>query len=119
MRAAQDKRETSQALQAITRAASDHTIDPITEVLCGAALRQSDFVFNRMLRLQKQKEPVPLRLLWLPRTDFLRQSPRFEQIVSAAGLLPFWQDHGLPDVCKNEPAVYGCKIKSQKLKKED
>jgi tetratricopeptide (TPR) repeat protein len=119
MRATQDKRQTSQALQAITRAASDNSIDPITEVICGAALRQSDFVINRMLRLHKQNEAVPLRLLWLPRTDFLRQSPRFEEIVSAVGLLPFWQDHGLPDICKSEPNLYGCKIKPQKLKKEE
>ncbi|MFL6547859.1 MAG: hypothetical protein ACJ8OJ_04145 [Povalibacter sp.] len=119
MRAAQDKRQTSQALQAITRAASDHSIDAVTEVVCGTALRQSDFVFNRMLRLHKQKEAVPLRVLWLPRTDFLRQSPRFEEIVSAEGLLPFWQDHGLPDICQSEPTVYGCKIKPQKLKKEE
>jgi tetratricopeptide (TPR) repeat protein len=119
VRAAQDKRQTSQALQAITRAASDNSIDPITEVICGAALRQSDFVFNRMLRLHKQKEAVPLRVLWLPRTEFLRESPRFAEIVSAVGLLPFWQDHGLPDMCKSAPDAYGCKIKPQKLKKEE
>lgn len=112
LQAAANRRKTSEALQAITRAASDEIIDPVTEVVCGAALRQSDFVFNRMLRLHKQNEPVPLRILWLPQTSFLRQHPRFEEIVSAEGLLPFWQDHGLPDVCGAEPAIYGCKLRA-------
>jgi len=112
LQAATDRRKTSAALQAITRAASDDLIDPVTEVVCGAALRQSDFVFNRMLRLHKQNESVPLRILWLPQTGFLRQHPRFEEIVSAEGLLPFWQDHGLPDICSGEPAIYGCKLRA-------
>ena len=119
LRAAADKKQTSQALQAITRAASDRSIDPVTELVCGTALRQTDFVFNRMLRLEKQNESVPLRLLWLPRTDFLRQSARFESVVSTAGLLPFWQDHGSPDICQSETDVYGCKIKPQRLKKDE
>lgn len=112
LQAATNRRKTSEALQAITRAASDEIIDPVTEVVCGAALRQSDFVFNRMLRLHKQNESVPLRILWLPQTAFLRQHPRFEEIVSAEGLLPFWQDHGLPDICSGEPAIYGCKLRA-------
>lgn len=110
LQAATNRRKTSEALRAITRAASDGIIDPVTEVICGAALRQSDFVFNRMLRLHKQNESVPLRILWLPQTDFLRKNSRFEEIVSAEALLPFWQDHGLPDVCAAEPAIYGCKL---------
>jgi len=112
LQAATNRRKTSQALQAITRAASDRIIDPVTEVVCGAALRQSDFVFNRMLRLHRQNDSVPLRILWLPQTDFLRQHPRFEEIVDAETLLPFWQDHGPPDVCAHEAAVYGCKLRT-------
>jgi tetratricopeptide (TPR) repeat protein len=112
LRAAADKHKTSDALQAITLAASDRSIDPATEILSGTALRQSEFVFNRMLRLHKQKQSVPLRILWLPQTDFLRRHPRFEQIVNAEGLLPFWQEHGLPDVCSGEPDIYGCKLRS-------
>jgi hypothetical protein len=113
LQAAGNRRRTSQALQAITRAASEHFIKPGTELVCGAALRQSDFVFNRMLRLHKQDEAVPLRILWLPRTDFLRRHPRFAEIIGAEGLLPFWAEHGLPDICASEPAVYGCKMKAQ------
>lgn len=112
LQAAADRRKTSQALQAITRAASERLIDPVTEVVCGAALRQSDFVFNRMLRLHRQNDSVPLRILWLPQTDFLRQHARFEEIAEAAALLPFWQDHGSPDVCAQEPDVYGCKLRA-------
>lgn len=119
LRAVANRRETPRALQAITRAANDGLIDPVTELVCGAALRQSDFVFNRMLRLHKQNEAVPLRILWLPKTAFLRKHDGFETIVSTEGLLPFWQDHGLPDVCKDEPAVYGCRLKPQKIKKEE
>lgn len=114
LQAAANRRKTAAALQAITRAASDKVIDPVTEVVSGAALRQSDFVFNRMLRLHKQNEPVPLRILWLPQTHFLRKHPRFEEIVSAEGLLPFWQDYGLPDVCAAEPRTYGCKLGKKK-----
>lgn len=112
--AASDRRQTSNALRAITRAAGDRLIDPVTEVVCGAALRQSEFVFNRLLRLHKQNDSLPLRLLWLPKTEFLRQHPRFEDVVSTEGLLPFWQDHGLPDICVTEPEIYGCKLKAQK-----
>lgn len=118
LQAATNRRKTSEALRAITRAASDRLIDPVTEVVCGAALRQSDFVFNRMLRLHKQNESVPLRILWLPQTSFLRKHPRFEEIVSAEGLVPFWQDHGLPDICGLEPALYGCKLRAAAKKPE-
>jgi len=110
LRATTDKQQRSEAVRAITLAASNGSIDASTEILGGAALRQSDFVFNRMLRLHKQNEPVPLRILWLPQTAFLRSQRGFEDIVSAAGLLPFWQDHGAPDVCATEREIYGCKL---------
>ena len=110
--AAEKQRKTADALRAITLAANDRSIDPATEILAGAALRQSEFVFNRMLRLHKQHQAVPLRILWLPQTDFLRRHARFEQIVTAAALLPFWQEHGAPDVCTSEPQRYGCKQQS-------
>lgn len=112
LHAAAKQRKTSDALQAITLAANDRAIDPETEILTGAALRQSDFVFNRLLRMHKQNQSIPLRLFWLPQTDFLRRHARFEQIVNAEGLLPFWQEHGTPDVCASEPALYGCKQRS-------
>ena len=91
-------------------AASEQQIDPSTEILCGTALKQPDFVFNRMSRLQRQGERLPLRVLWMPQTKFLRHHARFEQIVSAAGLPAFWQEQGVPDVCTAEPALYGCKM---------
>jgi tetratricopeptide (TPR) repeat protein len=109
LHAAAKQRKTSDALQAITLAANARAIDPETEILTGAALRQSDFVFNRMLRMHKQNQSIPLRIFWLPQTDFLRRHARFEQIVNAEGLLPFWQEHGAPDVCASEPSLYGCK----------
>lgn len=109
LQAVGDRKRISLALQAITRAASDRTIDPTTELVCGAALRQADFVFNRMLRLHRQDEPVPLRLLWLPQTDFLRRHARFAEIIDAQALPAFWQDHGRPDYCAQEPDLYGCK----------
>jgi tetratricopeptide (TPR) repeat protein len=99
------------ALQAITRAADDEEIDIETELLFGTALRRPDFVFNRMLRLVKQNEAVPLRMLWLPQTEFLRRHRRFKEVVSAATLTTYWQDHGVPDVCVAEPKVHGCAVK--------
>jgi tetratricopeptide (TPR) repeat protein len=110
LQAAANRRQIPQALQAITLAASEQQIDPATEILCGAALKQPDFVFNRMSRLQRQGERLPLRVLWMPQTKFLRQHARFEQIVSAAGLPAFWQEQGTADVCADEPALYGCKV---------
>lgn len=110
LRAADNRRHIPQALQAVTLAASEQQIDPATEILCGAALKQPDFVFNRMSRLQRQGERLPLRVLWMPQTQFLRQHSRFEQIVSAAGLPAFWQEQGTADVCADEPALYGCKV---------
>lgn len=109
LHAAAKQRKASDALQAITLAANDRAMDPETEILTGAALRQSEFVFNRMLRMHKQNQSIPLRIFWLPQTDFLRRHARFEPIVNAEGLLPFWQEHGAPDVCASEPALYGCK----------
>jgi hypothetical protein len=73
-------------------------------------LKQPDFVFNRMSRLQRQGERLPLRVLWMPQTGFLRQHSRFEQIVGAAGLTAFWQEQGRPDICAEEAALYGCKL---------
>jgi tetratricopeptide (TPR) repeat protein len=106
-----DKNRIPEALQIITRNADDEAIDAATELLFGAALRRPDFVFNRMLRLAKQNEAVPLRVLWLPQTDFLRKHRRFKEVVSAASLTTYWQDHGLPDVCAAEPKVHGCTVK--------
>jgi tetratricopeptide (TPR) repeat protein len=110
LQAAENRRYIPQALQAVTLAASEKQIDPTTEILCGAALKQPEFVFNRMSRLQRQGERLPLRVLWMPQTQFLRQHARFEQIVSTAGLPAFWQEQGLPDVCGEEPKLYGCQL---------
>jgi tetratricopeptide (TPR) repeat protein len=100
-----------EALQVITRSADDEAIDAETEMLFGTALRRPDFVFNRMLRLARHNEAAPLRLLWLPQTDFLRKHRRFKEVVSAASLTTYWQDHGVPDVCAAELKVHGCAAK--------
>lgn len=118
LNAATDERKTSQALQAVTAAASEQAIDPVTEVVCGAGLRQADFVFNRLSRLHKQNQPLPLRVLWLPQTRYLREHQRFEEIVTTAALSPFWQDHGAPDACSTEPDTYGCSIKNKGQKSD-
>lgn len=100
------------ALRIVTRTADEGHIDIDTEILFGAALRRPDFVFNRILRLAKQNEAVPLRVLWLPQTAFLREHNRFREIVSTVNLSSYWQDHGVPDVCATEPTRYGCTFKS-------
>lgn len=111
LQAASDRARIPDALQSVTRAASDGHIDATTEILCGAALRRAEFVFNRMARLQRDREPVPLRMLWMPQTAFLRRHARFEQIVGTAGLPAFWQEYGPPDACKADPKIYGCKAR--------
>ena len=110
LRAAENRREIPHALQAVTLAASEQQIDPSTEILCGTALKQPDFVFNRMSRLQRQGERLPLRVLWMPQTQFLRRHARFEKIISDAGLPAFWQEQGVADVCATEADLYGCKL---------
>jgi Flp pilus assembly protein TadD len=111
LQAASDRGRIPDALQSITRAASDGRIDAATEILCGTALRRAEFVFNRMARLQRDREPVPLRMLWMPQTAFLRRHARFEQIVGTSGLPAFWQEYGPPDACKADPEIYGCKTR--------
>lgn len=111
LQAATDRARIPDALQSITRAASDGRIDATTEILCGAALRRAEFVFNRMARLQRERKPVPLRMLWMPQTAFLRRHARFEQVVSTAGLPAFWQEYGVPDACSADPKTYGCKAR--------
>jgi tetratricopeptide (TPR) repeat protein len=117
LQAAAERGRIPDALQSITRAASDGRIDAATEILCGAALRRAEFVFNRMARLQREHEPVPLRMLWMPQTAFLRRHARFEQIVSTAGLPAFWQEYGIPDACAADPKAYGCKARPLPQKK--
>ena len=112
LRAAVDRRQVPGALRAITLAANEKQIDATTEIMCGAALQRGEFVFNRMARMQRQREQVPLRVLWLPQTAFLRKHARFEEIVSNAGLSAFWQEQGVPYVCATEPATYGCKVRT-------
>lgn len=116
LRAAENRRHIPRALQAVTLAASEKQIDPSTEILCGAALKQPDFVFNRMSRLQRHGERLPLRVLWMPQTRFLRENARFEQIVSEAGLPAFWQEQGPPDVCASEPKLYGCQVQPSAIR---
>ena len=109
LRASRSRRSIREALQALTAAASEGRIDMTTEIQFGAALRQPDFVFNRMERLNRQGAPAPLRVLWLPQADFLRKQERFEQLVNEAGLPAFWQQYGPPEVCKSEPTTFACK----------
>jgi tetratricopeptide (TPR) repeat protein len=119
LQAASDRARIPDALQSITRASSDGRIDATTEILCGAALRRTEFVFNRMARLQRERELVPLRVLWMPQTAFLRRHARFAQVVSNAGLPAFWQENGLPDACTTDPKTYGCKTRPRSSKTQD
>lgn len=88
-----------QALRAITQGSSDGSLDPVTEVLFGVALEQPDFVFNRLLRLRKEGEEVPARLLWIKDTAYLREHPRFATVTEMLGLKAYWKERGGPDVC--------------------
>jgi tetratricopeptide (TPR) repeat protein len=112
LRAAGNRHEVADALRAITLAANEGQIDASTELMCGVALRRADFVFNRIARMQRQHEHVPLRIVWMPQSAFLRKHRRFEEVIGAAGLPALWQEHGGPDVCASEPAVYGCKLRA-------
>ncbi|HLS81772.1 MAG TPA: hypothetical protein VK025_10250 [Steroidobacter sp.] len=110
LQAAKDARHTPAALRAITRAANEGRISAASEILCGAALRQEQFVFNRMARLQRERAHVPLRIFWIPQADFLRRHPGFAAILDAAEIASYWQEQGAPDVCAHEPRTYGCRL---------
>src|SRR5690606_8255859 len=94
-----NRRQVPEALRAITRGANDGLIDASTEILCGVALREPEFVFNRIARLQNDDAHAPLRVLWVPTAKFLREHARFEQTIGAAGLTAFWHGNGPPDIC--------------------
>lgn len=111
LQAAANRRLVPEAMKAITQAANDGYIDASTEILCGAALKQPEFVFNRIARLAREESAAPLRVFWLPNADFLRKHPRFEDAMSEAGLFAFWHSSGAPDICESEPDVYGCNVK--------
>jgi tetratricopeptide (TPR) repeat protein len=97
------------ALREITRAASDSTLDPATEIMLGIALQQPDFVFNRLLRLHAQGKAVPTRFLWIRPAEFLREHARFATVTEQLGLKSYWQERGLPDVCNNAADLAICR----------
>lgn len=109
-RAAGNPRHASDALRAVTRATNEGYIDISTEILCGAALKQPEFVFNRIARLQRENLHAPLRMLWLPDAQFLRSHSRFEEAIGKAGLTALWHGSAPPDICAREPQVYGCNL---------
>ncbi|MET0661194.1 MAG: hypothetical protein ABW110_23905 [Steroidobacteraceae bacterium] len=109
LNAAGDRNQSVEALRSITSAASEGHVDPTTEVLAGVALKRSDFVFNRLLRLQHANEYAPLRVLWLPQTTNLRKHARFDDVLRASNLATFWARHGKPDVCAQEPRIAACR----------
>ena len=96
------------ALRALTRAADVGRVDITTETLLGAELGQADFVFNRLVRMDEQRQAVPLRLLWLPGSRFLREHPRFAEVIDQLELRTYWNQRSRPDHCRSEPAVSGC-----------
>ncbi len=97
-----------QALRAITQAASEGTLDPVTEILFGVALRQPDFVFNRLLRLRKDGAEAPTRLLWIKEAAYLREHPRFATVAEMLGLKAYWKDREQPDVCTPDAELAIC-----------
>ncbi|MET0988214.1 MAG: hypothetical protein ABW034_22675 [Steroidobacteraceae bacterium] len=109
LNAASDRKQSVEALRAITSAASEGHVDATTEVLAGVALKRSDFVFNRLLRLQHANEFAPLRVLWLPQTTNLRKHASFDDVLRASNLATFWARHGKPDVCAKEPRIAACR----------
>lgn len=109
-RAAGNPRHAPDALRAVTRAANEGYLDASIEILCGAALKQPEFVFNRIARLQRENLHAPLRMLWLPDAQFLRSHSRFEETIGKAGLTALWHGSAPPDICENEPQVYGCNL---------
>lgn len=109
-RAAGNPRHAADALRAVTRAANEGYLDASTEILCGAALKQPEFVFNRIARLQRENLHAPLRMLWLPDAQFLRSHSRFEETIGKAGLTALWHGSAPPDICEREPRVYGCNL---------
>lgn len=108
--ASQAPNEIPAALRIITRYADEGSVDAEAELLFGAALQRPDFVLNRMLRMAKQGRAVPTRMLWLPHTEFLRKHPRLREVLAVTDLTAYWQDHGVPDLCADEPKLHLCTL---------
>jgi tetratricopeptide (TPR) repeat protein len=96
------------AMRALTRAVDVGRLDVVTETMLGAELLQPDFVFNRLLRMRAQRQAVPLRLLWLPDSRYLREHPRFPDVIDQLGLRTYWNQRSRPDHCRTEPRTAGC-----------
>jgi len=96
------------ALRALTQAVDIGRLDVVTETMLGTELSQPDFVFNRLLRMHTQRQAVPLRLLWLPDSRYLREHPRFAEVIDELGLRTYWNQRSRPDHCRSEPQVVGC-----------
>jgi Tfp pilus assembly protein PilF len=107
--AVKDPAATAAALRALTRAADIGSIDATTETMIGVLLGQADFVFNRLTRMRRLRQAVPLRLLWLPQSAYLRDHARFHEIVDQFELDTYWGQRSPPDFCKDAPTLPGCR----------
>lgn len=109
VRALRDPGSRPAALRAITLAASDGTLDAATEIMLGIALKQPDFVFNRMLRLNAERQEVPTRFLWIRQSQFLREHPRLVAVTQQLGLTAYWKERERPDACSETPELAICR----------
>lgn len=107
--AIKDPSRTAEGLRALTYAESEGHIDPTTQMLVGLALKRREFVINRMQRLQRADEFLPLRVVWISAARSLRQHNQFDDLIRAAGLPAFWQTHGRPDVCETQSKLSICR----------
>ena len=109
VRALRDPASRPEALRAITLAASDGTLDTATEIMLGIALQQPDFVFNRMLRLNAERQEVPTRFLWIRQAQFLREHPRLVAVTQQLGLAAYWKEREQPDICSETAELAICR----------
>ncbi len=109
LKAKQNPKAVPAAIRALTKAASDYSIDPLTEIIGGVVLNQPDFVFNQLTRLHADHELAPLRVLWLQQTQFLREHPGFKRVIETAGVTSYWNERGPPDYCNWEAEAAGCR----------
>jgi hypothetical protein len=81
-------------------------------VACSIWLEEPDFVFEYYLDENPAGGPIPTEIVFInmfnPDGGFLRQDPRFRELVVESGLLEYWRKWGWSDYCEADGDSFRC-----------
>ena len=82
---------------------------------CGIFLEAPDFVFEVLLGDRESGflgSEMPTEVIFInmfhPNAGFLRQDPRFRELVVESGLLDYWRKWGWSDYCAADGDSFRC-----------